>query len=270
MNDVPPLHFSLASAWNPRKRCLSCCGPRAFSLIELLVVVSIVTLLVAMLLPALTQAREAAFATICASNQKQWGTAFYLYAEDRDDALPWFRDSYPSPDYALDWVNITAEYMNAKAMAPDGSVQILETRLEQVQKCPTGRAEVSVVYGGVNNPSHGHPPAPILYGGRSGERLPPPFTFSEVRHPATWAMLLDGLYFMYTFAHWPPDLDWDEDGIPDTYSGLQIWGKTEAMYNRGCPRTHHDALNMTMVDGHVERIDLWTYLDPTADFWHDD
>ena len=103
----------------------------AFSLIELLVVISIVTLLVAILLPALTQAREAAFATICASNQKQWGTAFYLYAEDRDDALPWFRDSYPSPDYTLDWVNITAEYMNAKAMAPDGSVQTLETRHRQ-------------------------------------------------------------------------------------------------------------------------------------------
>ncbi len=88
MRDGPPIHFSLASAWNPRRRCLSCCGPMAFSLIELLVVISIVTLLVAILLPALTQAREAAFATICASNQKQWGTAFYLYAEDRDDALP--------------------------------------------------------------------------------------------------------------------------------------------------------------------------------------
>jgi prepilin-type processing-associated H-X9-DG protein/prepilin-type N-terminal cleavage/methylation domain-containing protein len=55
---------------------------RAFSLIELLVVISIVGLLAGMLLPALKQARECARSAACASNLRQMGLATQMYLDD--------------------------------------------------------------------------------------------------------------------------------------------------------------------------------------------
>lgn len=57
---------------------------KAFTLVELLVVVSIIALLVAILLPALNQAREMAKLTVCKTNERQMGIGLYLYADNHD------------------------------------------------------------------------------------------------------------------------------------------------------------------------------------------
>ncbi len=59
-----------------------------FTLIELLVVVAIIALLVSVLLPALSAAREQARSAYCLSNLKQQGTAILYYAGDHADYLP--------------------------------------------------------------------------------------------------------------------------------------------------------------------------------------
>jgi prepilin-type N-terminal cleavage/methylation domain-containing protein/prepilin-type processing-associated H-X9-DG protein len=61
---------------------------RAFTLVELLVVIGIIALLVAMLLPALNKAREASKAATCLSNLRQITTAFILFAHDNKGFLP--------------------------------------------------------------------------------------------------------------------------------------------------------------------------------------
>ena len=61
---------------------------RGFTLIELLVVISIIALLIALLLPVLSQAREAANHVACLSNQKQIALAVLLYAEDNNGSVP--------------------------------------------------------------------------------------------------------------------------------------------------------------------------------------
>lgn len=66
-----------------RTRSLHAESPtRAFTLLELLVVIAVITLLAALTLPALVRSRSAAQATVCTSNLRQVGLATQLYWDD--------------------------------------------------------------------------------------------------------------------------------------------------------------------------------------------
>ena len=64
------------------------CRRKGFSLVELLTVISIISLLMAILLPVLGRARQSARAGVCQSNLRQWGMVYKMYTDEFDGRLP--------------------------------------------------------------------------------------------------------------------------------------------------------------------------------------
>lgn len=99
----------------------------AFTIIELLVVVAIITLLAALLLPALKNARAKAWNIACVNNQRQLGMAALLYAGDFNDTLrPGFWGVSGSP---AEWHRNLASYVG----------QVDNRFMRAVFACPSAR-----------------------------------------------------------------------------------------------------------------------------------
>ena len=90
----------------------------AFTLVELLVVIAIVSMLAALLLPALAKARESGQRAVCASNERQMGQAMFMYADDFNDAVSC---SYPFGQDTVGKISTFAVQVYSKAGAGDST-----------------------------------------------------------------------------------------------------------------------------------------------------
>lgn len=79
---------------NDRFRCRR--GARAFTLIELMIVVAIIAILISILLPSLAKAREQAKSVTCGSHLKEIFNGVFMYAQDNSGALPNFGENFIS------------------------------------------------------------------------------------------------------------------------------------------------------------------------------
>ena len=89
----------------------------AFSLIELLVVISVISLLLSIAIPVLGRARSAAYQTVCQSRLHQWALAFEVYATQNSGLYPHIDglDRNASPADNFGWVDMLPPLLGEKS-----------------------------------------------------------------------------------------------------------------------------------------------------------
>ena len=134
-----------------------------FTLIELLVVIAIIAMLIAMLMPTLSGAREAARRTVCASNLRQLGITYRVYANENSGFVPLWLTNPGSPGHDFywgGWYKLYYPYIARGLLFPDDPANSERNRSPNwlgktipVFDCPTTRNKVwfhwdgSPVYG---------------------------------------------------------------------------------------------------------------------------
>jgi len=109
-----------------------------FTLVELLVVISVIAMLTALLLPALGKARAEALRISCSSNLKQIGVALYGYVGDYNGFLPPSTCTTPVGfSSSGDWILKTAPYLGKSIEPSDRSTANFD-RVVPAVKSPAG------------------------------------------------------------------------------------------------------------------------------------
>lgn len=239
---------------------------KGFTLIELLVVISIIALLIALLLPALQQARNEALATQCMINTRSLGQAFTAYATDNDGNNPY--GNLNADGIATNSIFVIKDYAslgkNEQMICP------VTEKPAPVAGRLDGTATEAYVLG---ETLPGNPTNYPIYGGYGlnnwveGEG-PTGKTFTLGFEPDWFIRTIDA---NVPTAHVPTmvetvwhDIGWpqDFDTLPTNFINPNGPGNgATGFMKRMCLDRHNEAVNSAFMDGHAQRVpilQLWS------------
>lgn len=248
-------------------RTFPCPNAPGFTLVELLVVITIITILAGLLLPALTKARSAAIMINCQSQQRQIAVAMQMYADESGGRLPAL--SAEDGTYEIERIGLTKRATYIEMMDEAG---VLETP----DSCYAGRwGTPSAIRGIWRCPALGRDPKNTLYGGGIGvletgthpeqklflKNYYPKLT--SIKNPSSQAFLGDAMDFKENGSPW----DRQRYGrqtfwCPQCHPGWHFWMIGD---------WHDDKTVAGFFDGHVRGYP-WeeAHSSPPDDMWGHD
>lgn len=210
--------FCMKCSFDPKQRLA------AFTLVELLVVISIIAVLAALGLSGLQNAREMANKSICISNLRQIGQAALLYASDNNGDLPPARTSWSTGGYWCSWLYANPIW-NCPYSAPTG--QYLKKSPVICPSMLAGNAKADMASGGTGFYCTYSANGTICSDGANNKA---PIKLSRLQQPSRTPFFTE--LSAYAFAY---------------YS----YTRTDNDYFR---YIHNNVQNFVFVDGHVEGL----------------
>ncbi len=247
---------------------------KSLSLIELLVVIAVISVLVAMLMPAFRKVREIAATAQCMSNQRQIVTGLILYTGENNGRLPPLGAPYPGPTPGNWWHVLIRPYLGVGT----NSTQIVSSTY---MRCPAEkdlgvRFTYGVNYskGGIVIMGYYTPGNPTYVGSAYLSKLSPS-TILIADHTdkdgplsslnENYSPLVGEWSINTNAAGGVVGVDTDGDGFLDS-NGLVWNGGTQAPYNLYAPR-HENGIVCGFVDGSVKKVSLLDWVTNKENMW---
>lgn len=210
---------------------------RAFGLIELLVVISIIAIIAGLLLPTLAHGKQKAQRMNCLNNLRQMVIAAQVYVEDQSGSYPiaYYEELRNGVRYAVAW-----DLTTALSATPSHEPGLLwsGTGAKKIQQCPSFRGKANWLA----DPHTGYNYNTSFIGHGQFESIVEPAKGAEVSQPAATVIFGDGQFGSgankFMRAPWPN---------PGDQSFRGRWAGTQGFRHQG-------KSNAAFCDGHAESL----------------